>query len=115
MDDRLTPHSKGVLTTKRTSTFNCPRPATTSTTTSRSVPPVGHPTDRIIGHSPAIIALRQQIHRLAGFDVIGSPFVPTLLLSGETGTGKGLVARAMHDSGPRAHGPCIEVNCAAIP
>jgi MoxR-like ATPase len=33
----------------------------------------------------------------------------------EPGTGKGLVARIIHDSGPRAHGPFIEVNCAAIP
>jgi predicted ATPase len=37
------------------------------------------------------------------------------LLQGETGTGKGLVARDIHDSGPRAPGPFIEVNCAAIP
>src|SRR4029077_18791770 len=46
---------------------------------------------------------------------LGSPAVPTLLLQGETGTGKGLVARVLHDSGPRAAGPFIEVNCAAIP
>ena len=44
-----------------------------------------------------------------------TPHVPTVLLQGETGTGKGLVARIIHDSGPRAHGPFIEVNCAAIP
>jgi hypothetical protein len=46
---------------------------------------------------------------------VGSPHVPTVLLQGETGTGKGLVARIMHDSGPRAAGAFVEVNCGAIP
>jgi two-component system, NtrC family, response regulator AtoC len=75
----------------------------------------GHPTDRLIGTSPALDALRVQIQHLATFDTLGSPLVPTVLLRGETGTGKGLVARVLHDSGPRARGPFIEVNCAAIP
>jgi DNA-binding NtrC family response regulator/tetratricopeptide (TPR) repeat protein len=46
---------------------------------------------------------------------LGNPYVPTLLVQGETGTGKGLVARLIHESGPRARGPFIDVNCAAIP
>ena len=79
------------------------------------LPPAGHPTDRLIGTAPAIAALRVQIRHLASFDTVGSPAVPTVLLQGETGTGKGLVARIIHDSGPRAAGPFIEVNCAAIP
>jgi len=74
-----------------------------------------HPTDRIVGQAPAIAALRAQIRHLASFDVLGNPYVPTVLLHGETGTGKGLVARVMHDSGPRAQGPFIDINCAAIP
>jgi DNA-binding NtrC family response regulator/predicted ATPase len=74
-----------------------------------------HPTDRLVGTSAAMVALRGQIRHLASFDSLGSPAVPTLLLQGETGTGKGLVARVLHDSGPRAAGPFIEVNCAAIP
>ena len=73
------------------------------------------PTDRLVGQSPAIQTLRTQIHHLAAFDGVGKTDVPTVLLQGETGTGKGLVARVMHDSGPRAQGPFIEVNCAAIP
>src|SRR5262245_885472 len=77
--------------------------------------PHPHPTDRIVGHAPVIDALRAQIRHLAAFDTVGSAFVPTLLLQGETGTGKGLVARVIHDSGPRAQGPFIDVNCAAIP
>src|SRR5919108_2691594 len=77
--------------------------------------PIDHPTHRLMGNSPTIEALRAQIRHLAPFDSVGSPVVPTLLLQGETGTGKGLVARIIHDSGPRAPGPFIEVNCAAIP
>jgi two-component system, NtrC family, response regulator AtoC len=74
-----------------------------------------HPTDRLIGHAPVMGALRAQIRHLAGFDTVGSALVPTVLLQGETGTGKGLVARVIHDSGPRVQGPFLDVNCAAIP
>jgi two-component system response regulator AtoC len=74
-----------------------------------------HPADRILGNSPAISALRVQIRHLAPFDAVGHPYVPTVLLHGETGTGKGLVAQVIHDSGPRAQGPFLDVNCAAIP
>jgi DNA-binding NtrC family response regulator/predicted ATPase len=73
------------------------------------------PAERMVGNAPVITALRQQIHHLATFDAVGSPHVPTVLLQGETGTGKGLVARVLHDAGPRARGPFIDVNCAAIP
>ncbi len=75
----------------------------------------GHPADRLEGSAPAIQALRAQIRHLASFDAVGGPSVPTLLLQGETGTGKGLVARIVHDSGPRARGAFVPVNCAAIP
>jgi DNA-binding NtrC family response regulator/tetratricopeptide (TPR) repeat protein len=78
-------------------------------------PPVAHPVDRLDGQAPAIVALRAQIRHLVAFDAVGGPAVPTLLLQGETGTGKGLVARIVHDSGPRTRGPFIPVNCAAIP
>jgi DNA-binding NtrC family response regulator/tetratricopeptide (TPR) repeat protein len=77
--------------------------------------PPGHPTARLVGQSAAIHGLCTQIRHLAAFDTLGNPHVPTLLLCGETGTGKGLVARIVHDSGPRARGAFIEVNCAAIP
>jgi DNA-binding NtrC family response regulator/predicted ATPase len=77
--------------------------------------PSTDPTARLVGHAPAIEALRVQIRHLAAFDTIGNPEAPTLLLQGEIGTGKGLVARVIHDSGPRAHDAFIEANCAAIP
>jgi transcriptional regulator with PAS, ATPase and Fis domain len=74
-----------------------------------------HPTDRILGNCASIDALRAQIRHLAPFDAVDHPSVPTVLLHGETGTGKGLVARVIHNSGPRAQGPFLDVNCAAIP
>jgi transcriptional regulator with PAS, ATPase and Fis domain len=77
--------------------------------------PAVQPTERIIGNCRAIDALRVQIRHLAPFDGVGHPAVPTVLLHGETGTGKGLVARVIHDSGPRAHGPFVDLSCAAIP
>jgi DNA-binding NtrC family response regulator/tetratricopeptide (TPR) repeat protein len=74
-----------------------------------------HPTERLVGHSSAMNALRLQLRHLATFDTLGNPHAPTVLFHGETGTGKGLIARILHASGPRAAGPFLEVNCAAIP
>src|SRR5262245_42647596 len=74
-----------------------------------------NPVDRLLGETPAMQTLRGQIRHLTRFDAVGHTAVPTVLLQGETGTGKGLVARVIHDSGPRAQGSFLEVNCAAIP
>ena len=62
-----------------------------------------------IGRSDAAQGVRRLLARL-----VEVPF-SALIISGETGTGKGLVARILHHSGPRASGPMIEVNCAALP
>jgi len=70
---------------------------------------------RIHGRSIVINELRSRIEKIAGTvaDCIGSP--PTVLITGETGSGKELIARALHESGPRRHGPFVSVNCATLP
>jgi two-component system nitrogen regulation response regulator NtrX len=62
----------------------------------------------IIGQSVAVKALRQQLKLMAGTN-------GRVLIYGESGVGKELVARAIHRSSQRAEGPFVEVNCAAIP
>ena len=62
----------------------------------------------IVGESPRIVALRRQIERAA-------PSNGRVLIFGENGTGKELVARRIHALSPRAQRPFVEVNCAAIP
>jgi two-component system nitrogen regulation response regulator NtrX len=62
----------------------------------------------IIGESVPVKALRQQLKLMAVTN-------GRVLIYGESGTGKELVARAIHRSSQRAEGPCVEVNCAAIP
>jgi two-component system response regulator AtoC len=73
------------------------------------------PSAELLGETTVMAALRAQIQHLTAFDTVGNPYVPTVLLQGETGTGKGLVACLIHASGPRARGPFTHVNCAAIP
>ena len=63
---------------------------------------------RLLGVSPAIRTLRRQLLALAQTPV-------NVLLRGETGSGKEMVARCLHDFGPRAQKPFVALNCAAIP
>jgi DNA-binding NtrC family response regulator/tetratricopeptide (TPR) repeat protein len=68
----------------------------------------------ILGESPAIEAVRAMIRKLLMRQQTGRR-LPTILIQGETGTGKGLVAQVIHRQGPRATAPFVDVNCAAIP
>ena len=62
----------------------------------------------LLGSTPDLQALREEIARVA-------PARATVLVVGESGTGKELVARRVHHLSPRARGPFVRVNCAAIP
>jgi two-component system response regulator HydG len=64
--------------------------------------------DNIIGQSAAMMSVFQMITEVAGTDA-------SVLLAGETGTGKELIAKAIHAKSPRANLPFIAINCGAIP
>ncbi len=64
--------------------------------------------DQIIAKSPALEAVLEKIERVA-------PTASTVLILGETGTGKELIAKAIHNISPRYDRPFVKVNCAAIP
>ncbi len=70
----------------------------------------GAPITGIIGESPPMRAVLEQIRQIAAL-----PETPPVLITGETGTGKGLVARSIHAASHRASKPFIEVNCTALP
>ncbi len=62
----------------------------------------------IVGESPAILRIKDTIDKVAPTDA-------RVLVTGENGSGKELVARWIHEKSNRANGPIVEVNCAAIP
>ncbi|MCA9676157.1 MAG: sigma-54-dependent Fis family transcriptional regulator, partial [Myxococcales bacterium] len=64
--------------------------------------------NHVIGRSPAMQAVYDKILRAARTDA-------TVLMHGETGTGKGLLARAIHVNGPRRDGPFVHVDCTTLP
>jgi transcriptional regulator with GAF, ATPase, and Fis domain len=64
--------------------------------------------EEIVGHSPALLRMLHQVERVAGTDT-------TVLILGETGTGKELIARAIHHHSARQDRPLVKVDCAALP
>jgi transcriptional regulator with AAA-type ATPase domain/tetratricopeptide (TPR) repeat protein len=71
--------------------------------------------ERVLGDSAAMAAVRAQAARVARSSASGARRLPPILILGETGTGKGLLAGALHAASARAAGPFVDVNCAAIP
>ncbi len=67
-----------------------------------------HNAEGMIGRSPKMLRTLEEINRVACTDA-------TVLITGETGVGKELVARAIHAHSPRSHHPMVKVNCAVIP
>src|SRR5262249_60059657 len=72
------------------------------------------PLDEVLGNSPGIQTVRATLTRVLALGARRQR-MPSLLIVGDTGTGKGLLARVLHRAGPRASAPLVEVNCAAIP
>jgi formate hydrogenlyase transcriptional activator len=67
-----------------------------------------HNFEEIIGQSPGMTAVLDNVRRVAATD-------STVLITGETGTGKELIARAIHSNSKRKDKPLIKINCAAMP
>jgi formate hydrogenlyase transcriptional activator len=66
-----------------------------------------HPFEELVGSSPALLAILRQVEQVAPTDT-------SVLILGETGTGKELIARAIHNRSTRRDRPLVKVNCAAI-
>ena len=76
---------------------------------------VRHYEQKLESDRAALIGARRGLREVQRLVELASANRPSVLITGETGTGKTLVAKSIHYSGPNAKGPFIAVNCAAIP
>ena len=78
--------------------------------------PEGQGLAALQGQSAPMLKLKSKLQQLINADrQLTEGHSPAVLISGETGTGKELVARALHFDGPRGTGPFVEINCASLP
>src|SRR5262245_55423569 len=70
--------------------------------------------DELLGESPELVAIRQSVHQLVNH-VHRAGRLPPILIQGETGTCKGLLAHLSHRTSARRAGPFADVSCRAIP
>ena len=70
---------------------------------------------QLIGDSSVMASLRKQISQIARLSAVTDAPPPTVLISGETGTGKDVVARLLHQTSDRADRPFVQVDCASLP
>lgn len=68
-----------------------------------------------LGESSAMLAVRTQVERIAQLLPVAEGASPTVLITGETGTGKDVVARLLHHQGVRRESPFVHVDCASLP
>lgn len=68
----------------------------------------GNAVESMLGQSPAVLEVRARLHQFG-------PIALPVMILGDTGTGKELAARALHELSPRARGPFVAVNCGAMP
>ncbi len=69
----------------------------------------------LIGESAVMLSVRRQVAQIARLSAVTDAPLPTVLISGETGTGKDVVARLLHQSSDHADRPFVQVDCASLP
>jgi DNA-binding NtrC family response regulator len=74
-----------------------------------------NPSREIVGRSQRMVEVKKLIDQIASIETTSGREAPAILITGETGTGKELIARSIHARSARAKGAFVEINCAAIP
>jgi propionate catabolism operon transcriptional regulator len=98
----------GALLTLKERAYQRAQPPGASTRSATERARARHRFDDLLGTSPALMRVKELARHYARTD-------STILLAGETGTGKELFAQAIHNEGPKSDGPFVAVNCGAFP